>query len=63
MCPLCMTSIALLAAGGGSAGGLAALVLTRFGSKEPTGTERREFERKGESSQATRNAVKGGNHG
>ena len=33
MCPACMTTLALIAAGAGSAGGLAAVVAKRFRSK------------------------------
>jgi hypothetical protein len=61
MCPLCMTSIALLATGGGTASGLAALVLTRFGSRR-AGIQSGEFERTDDSSQATENATHGDNH-
>jgi hypothetical protein len=36
MCPACMTSIALIAAGGTSASGLAKLALTRFSAGKRT---------------------------
>jgi hypothetical protein len=36
MCPACMTSIALIAAGGTSASGLAVLALTRFSARKRT---------------------------
>lgn len=53
MCPICMTSIALMATGGSTAGGLAALVMTRFRCRKSTSIQSGKSERKDESSQAT----------
>jgi hypothetical protein len=50
MCPACMTSIALIAAGGTSASGLAVLALTRFSARKRTRVRPRNPERKGKSS-------------
>ena len=48
MCPACMTSIALIAAGGTSASGLAVLALTRFSVRKRTRVKpgKRELKRK-----------------
>jgi hypothetical protein len=54
MCPACMTSIALIAAGGTSASGLAVLALTRFSARKRTRVRPRKLELKGESSRARR---------
>jgi len=48
-----MTSIALMATGGSTAGGLAALVMTRFRCRKSTSIQSGKSERKDESSQAT----------
>ena len=56
-----MTSIALMATGGSTAGGLAALVMRRFGCRN-TIIESGKSERKDETSQATGNADKGDDH-
>jgi len=55
MCPVCMTSIALMATGGSTAGGLAALVVTRFRSRKRMSVQSGKSERKDESSQLTGN--------
>ena len=47
MCPVCMTSIALIATGGTSASGLAVLALTRFSARKRTRVRLRKRERKG----------------
>lgn len=36
MCPACLTTLALMAAGAGSAGGLAAVVVKKFRTKNAT---------------------------
>jgi hypothetical protein len=46
MCPACMTSIALIAAGGSSASGLAVLALTRLSTRKRTGVRPRKPEPK-----------------
>jgi hypothetical protein len=52
MCPACMTTIALITAGAGSAGGLAAVVVKRLRRSASKETERRDAQegsaRKGE---------------
>ena len=57
-----MTSIALMATAGSTAGGLAALVTTRFGCRRSTSIQSGKSERKDESSQATGNTDKGDDH-
>jgi hypothetical protein len=47
MCPACMASIALIAAGGTSASGLAVLALTRLSTRKRTGVRPRKRELKG----------------
>jgi hypothetical protein len=58
MCPLCITAIAAMAAGGGTLGGVACLVLTRFDSAKHNSTRGGNFSRRNESSQETGDAVK-----
>ena len=50
MCLACMTSIALIAAGGSSSGGLAVLALTRLSTRKRTGVRRSKPEPKEKSS-------------
>jgi hypothetical protein len=57
-----MTSIALMATGGCTAGGLAGLVLIRFGSSKRTSIRSSKSETKDSSSQAIGNSDKGDDH-
>jgi hypothetical protein len=63
MCPLCVTTIALMATGGTTASGLAALVVGRLGSGTRPSIRGNEAERKDKSSQATGNGDPGETHG
>ena len=49
MCPLCVTSLALMSTGATAAGGLAAVVMKRFGSRKRANIEFEKPERKDES--------------
>ena len=53
MCPACMTSIALIAAGGSSAGGLAVFAMTKFRAKTGASRSPRNMESEGDSSGST----------
>jgi hypothetical protein len=63
MCPLCVTTIAFMATGGTTAGGLAALVVRRFGPGKRSSIRAKEAHCKDEFSQATENDDEGETRG
>jgi hypothetical protein len=63
MCPLCVTTIALMTTGGTTAGGLAALVVRRFAPGKRRSIRPKEADRKDEFSQATENDDEGETRG
>jgi hypothetical protein len=53
MCPACMTSIALIAAGGSSAGGLTVFAMTKLRAKTGASGSPRNTDSEGDSSGST----------
>ncbi len=51
MCPACMTTLALMAAGAGSAGGLTALVVRRIRARHDTNVSNRKARAEGPDSE------------